>query len=109
MSLIECRDLTRTYRRGPEEITPLDGLDLDLEAGRFVSLMGPSGSGKTTLLNVLTGRLEGFTGRVATTGVVGALRVAYIAQEDVFLPQLTASEHLEFLASLLIVGIRSRC
>ena len=31
MSLIECRDLTRTYTRGTEKITPLDGLDLDIE------------------------------------------------------------------------------
>ena len=29
MTLIECRDLTRTYHRGTEAITPLDGLDLD--------------------------------------------------------------------------------
>ncbi|MCP4797140.1 MAG: ATP-binding cassette domain-containing protein, partial [Phycisphaeraceae bacterium] len=55
MTLIECRDLTRTYHRGTEAITPLDGLDLDIDAGRFVALMGPSGSGKTTLLNLLAG------------------------------------------------------
>ena len=55
MSLIECRGLSRTYRRGTEEITPLDDLDLDIDAGRFVALMGPSGSGKTTLLNLLAG------------------------------------------------------
>ena len=55
MSLIECRDLTRIYQRGTERITPLDGLDLDIDAGRFVALMGPSGSGKTTLLNLLAG------------------------------------------------------
>ena len=55
MTLIECRDLTRIYHRGDEAITPLDGLDLDIDAGRFVALMGPSGSGKTTLLNLLAG------------------------------------------------------
>ena len=82
--------------------TILERVSGDARPGELLALMGPSGAGKTTLLNVLSGRLEGFTGRVATTGMVGALRVAYIAQEDVFLPQLTASEHLEFLASLLI-------
>ena len=55
MSLIECRELTRTYRRGDQEITPLDALDLDIDAGTFLALMGPSGSGKTTLLNLLAG------------------------------------------------------
>lgn len=55
MSLIECRDLTRIYTRGTERITPLDELDLEIDAGSFVALMGPSGSGKTTLLNLLAG------------------------------------------------------
>ena len=84
------------------ERTILEGATGVFCARELTALMGPSGAGKTTLLNVLSGRLEGFTGRVATTGMVGALRVAYIAQEDVFLPQLTPSEHLEFLASLLV-------
>ena len=43
MSLIECRELGRIYRRGSEEIKPLVNLDLDIDAGRFLALMGPSG------------------------------------------------------------------
>ena len=54
-SFIRCRGLTKIYRKGDTEITPLAGLDLDIERGAFVSLMGPSGSGKTTLLNLLAG------------------------------------------------------
>ena len=46
MSLIECKKLSRIYKRGTEEIRPLDELDITIEAGGFVALMGPSGSGK---------------------------------------------------------------
>ena len=55
MALIECRQLTKTYRKGDSTIKPLDGLDLDVEQGSFLALMGPSGSGKTTLLNLIAG------------------------------------------------------
>ena len=53
--LIECRQLTKTYKKGDATITPLHELDLDVEAGDFLALMGPSGSGKTTLLNLIAG------------------------------------------------------
>jgi len=48
-SLIQVRDLDKTYRRGGEEIHVLQGLNLDVEKGEFIAFMGPSGSGKTTL------------------------------------------------------------
>lgn len=53
--LIRCRDLTKIYRKGVEEVIPLAGLNLDVPEGDFLALMGPSGSGKTTLLNLLAG------------------------------------------------------
>ncbi|HET8667676.1 MAG TPA: ABC transporter ATP-binding protein [Terriglobales bacterium] len=54
-SLIQVRDLDKTYRRGGEDIDVLQGLNLDVDKGEFVAFMGPSGSGKTTLLNLLGG------------------------------------------------------
>ncbi len=54
-SLIQVRDLDKTYRRGGEDIDVLQGLNLDVDRGEFVAFMGPSGSGKTTLLNLLGG------------------------------------------------------
>jgi len=53
--LLEVRDVHKSYRRGPEEVHALRGIDLVLDAGEIVALVGPSGSGKTTLLNVLCG------------------------------------------------------
>ena len=55
MALIECRGLTRSYKKGDNTITPLDELDLDVAAGEFLALMGPSGSGKTTLFRMIVG------------------------------------------------------
>ena len=53
--MIECRGLTKSYRKGSNLVTPLEHLDLDVAEGEFLALMGPSGSGKTTLLNLLSG------------------------------------------------------
>lgn len=53
--MLECRDLTRVYSEGPQNVTVLDGLDLKVRAGERVAVVGSSGSGKTTLLNLLGG------------------------------------------------------
>lgn len=53
--MLECRDVTRIYSEGPEDLTVLDGLSLSVRAGERVAIVGSSGSGKTTLLNLLGG------------------------------------------------------
>src|SRR5262249_36462911 len=47
---IRLSGVTKTYGSGSQATRALDGLDLDVGSGEFISVMGPSGSGKTTLL-----------------------------------------------------------
>src|SRR5688500_9053219 len=107
MALIECRNLTREYRKGENVIRPLDSLDLDVEAGTFLALMGPSGSGKTTLLNLIAGidRPTGGTLVIDGTDLTKLSRsrlaawrseyIGYIFQLYNLVPVLTAYENVE--------------
>jgi putative ABC transport system ATP-binding protein len=52
-SLIEARDLWRTYAMGAEEIHALRGVSFTIQAGEYLAVMGPSGSGKSTLMNLV--------------------------------------------------------
>jgi putative ABC transport system ATP-binding protein len=67
-TLVSIRDLHKTYRRGPEKVDVLHGIDLDIEQGDFAALMGPSGSGKTTLLNLIGGLDTPTAGEIDVAG-----------------------------------------
>ncbi len=54
-SLVQIKEVTKTFHRGSEDVPVLSGLDLTVEKGEFLALMGPSGSGKSTLLNLIGG------------------------------------------------------
>lgn len=107
MTLIECRELTKTYRKGDATITPLHELNLNVPAGDFLALMGPSGSGKTTLLNLIAGIDRPTAGNLRIQGQdIASLsrsrladwrseNVGYIFQLYNLVPVLTAYENVE--------------
>jgi len=51
--IIETENLKKLYRTEEVETTALDGVNIRIDEGEFVSIMGPSGCGKSTLLHVL--------------------------------------------------------
>ena len=66
MSVVTIAGVTKTFKSG--NVTALENIDLELEAGEFVSLIGPSGCGKSTLLRVIADLVEPTAGRVTVNG-----------------------------------------
>jgi putative ABC transport system ATP-binding protein len=54
-SVIHATGLKRLYKLGGEEVWALNGVDIDIRRGEYLSIMGPSGSGKSTLFNMIGG------------------------------------------------------
>lgn len=120
MALVEIRQLSKRFRKGDETITPVDGVDLDIEQGEFVVLMGPSGTGKSTLLNLVAGidRPDRGTVHVAGTEVTRlsrslladwrAAHLGYVFQTPNLIPVLTAYENVELPLLLLAMSRAER-
>jgi putative ABC transport system ATP-binding protein len=105
--MITIRNLTKSYKKGPNLITPLEDLTLDVPRGEFLALMGPSGSGKTTLLNLIAGIDSPTSGELIIDGNDIARHsraqltkwrsshVGYIFQLYHLIPILSAYENIE--------------
>jgi len=53
MTMIECKNITKTYKTGTIESQVLKGLSFNIDDGEFVAIIGPSGSGKSTLMHII--------------------------------------------------------
>jgi putative ABC transport system ATP-binding protein len=108
ITVIEIRNLVKTFPMGNREFTALNGINLCFAAGEFSGLVGPSGSGKTTLLNII-GTLDSPTeGEAMVLGdSVGKLsqknaahlrnlKIGFIFQTFNLLPVYSAFENVEF-------------
>lgn len=115
--VVVAEGLEKSYPSGGRMLTVLQGVDLAVAAGEFVSIIGPSGSGKTTLLGLLAGldrptrgvvRLLGHDLGVLTEdgrARLRAERVGFVFQTFHLLPTLTALENV--LVPLELRGGRS--
>jgi len=53
MSLIETKDIWKTYEMGTIQVNALQGVSISINKGDYIAIMGPSGSGKSTLMNLI--------------------------------------------------------
>jgi len=120
VALVEVRNVSKSFSKGDETITPLDDVTLQIHEGDFVSLMGPSGTGKSTLLNLVSGIDRPDTGQITVGGTeVTALtrskladwraaNLGYIFQTHNLISVLTAYENVELPTLLLKLSASER-
>jgi ABC-type multidrug transport system ATPase subunit len=91
---------TADLHHGFGDVTVLDGVSLDVDAGSLAALVGPNGSGKSTLLRIVAGVLAPDGGRVDVAA--GGIRpVGYLPQQPSFRPGFSVADTLGFYAGLL--------
>ncbi|MBT6145271.1 MAG: ATP-binding cassette domain-containing protein [Gemmatimonadetes bacterium] len=105
-SVLETRQLTKTYTSGDRPLTVLDNVSIAIEAGSTSAIVGPSGSGKTTLLGLCAGLDRATSGSVILDGVsldgldedararLRNERVGFVFQTFQLVPTLSAIENV---------------
>jgi putative ABC transport system ATP-binding protein len=107
MALLEINKVRKEYLKGDKSVIALNGVDLLIEKGEFLSIVGPSGSGKSTLLNIIGCLDTASSGSVLYNGrELGGLteqqlsdyrrdNIAFIFQSYNLIPVLTVQENVE--------------
>ncbi len=111
-SILKAAGLKKYYGSGDTQVRALDGVDLEIERGKFTAIIGTSGSGKSTLLNILGGLdvpTEGSV-RIGGTELSGLDReqaaifrrkqIGFVFQNYNLIPVLTVWENIVFPLSL---------
>jgi putative ABC transport system ATP-binding protein len=115
---VRCRQVVKTYGKGPSAVRALRGVDLDVHTGELLMLVGPSGCGKTTLISVIAGVLDRDSGECTVLGVdyakmrpdqqtaFRAKNVGFVFQAFNLIPTLTIAENVS--VPLLINGVNRK-
>jgi len=111
-TVIETKDLYKTYTETEVEVKAVNGISLAFEEGEFAAIVGPSGCGKTTLLNLLGGLDKPTSGSIIIDGKdISSLssrqmidfrmnNIGFVFQAYNLIPVLTAKENAEFIMNL---------
>jgi putative ABC transport system ATP-binding protein len=112
MSIIEVKNLTKTYHDTEIPVHAVNGIDLSFEEGEFTAVVGPSGCGKTTLMNMIGGLEKPTSGEVRVgESLMSELsshdlidfrlrNIGFVFQAYNLIPVLTAKENVEFIMQL---------
>src|SRR5215831_5698777 len=104
--VVRTKGLVKIYEMGDQVLRALNGVDLDIKRGEYISIMGPSGSGKSTLFNAIGGLDKPDEGSVFINDVdmaqldareLAYLRchtIGYIFQTFNLIPVMTALENV---------------
>lgn len=89
-SLLEIKNLSKTYISLTDEVKVLDSISFNINKGEFISLVGKSGCGKSTILNILAGLDKDYKGEVIG---MDNISIGYMMQSDSLFPWLTVLEN----------------
>ncbi len=103
--LVTLRDVHQLFTRRGRTVTALAGVDLDIAAGEFVSLLGPSGCGKSTLLRIVGGLQRPARGTVLVAGgsadaARAGKQYGLVPQAPALVPWKTVADNVRFLSGL---------
>ncbi|HEU5319858.1 MAG TPA: ABC transporter ATP-binding protein [Methylomirabilota bacterium] len=96
--LLSLEGVRKEFESRGKRVLALDGVDLALAEGEFLTIVGPSGCGKSTLLNLVVGLVRPSAGRILFRGrpVAGITpEIGYVTQRDNLLPWRTLAENVE--------------
>ena len=93
MTALSLRDITMTF---PDGTRAIDGVNLSLERGEFVTIVGPSGCGKSTLLRIISGLQQPTSGSCE----LDSKSLGYVFQDSVLLPWRNVRKNVELNAEL---------
>ena len=116
-TVVQTKNLTKTYAMGEMQVQALDGVDFSVSAGEFVAIIGKSGSGKSTLLHMIGGLDVPTSGSVIVDGndltmldrtqlaLFRRRRVGFIFQQYNLIPDLNVWDNIIFPLALDGVAI----